>query len=139
MTSPIGLSEGCLQALQHLRETREINTVILRLDESPDVLMLEVEVEGNLTHDELVSALPADEARLVVHELSFATSDGARRHEQLLVLWMPRNAGEREEAYTDGYTDGYTALKEYLLDVRVHLTARQADQMAYERLVALAG
>lgn len=134
MSSPIGLSEGCLLALQHLRETREINTVILRLDESPGVLMLEVEVEGNLTHDELVSALLADEARLVVHELSFASPDGARRHEQLLVFWMPGGAVEHEEAYADGYT----ALKEYLLDVRVHLTARQADQLAYERLVALA-
>ncbi|CAM5665987.1 hypothetical protein SAVIM338S_06901 [Streptomyces avidinii] len=134
MSSPIGLSEGCLQALQHLRETREINSVILRLDASPDVLMLEVEVEGNLTHDELVAALPADAPRLVVHELSFASPDGARRHEQLLVFWMPRRAAESEEAYTDGYT----ALKEYLLDVRVHLTARQPDQLTYERLVAFA-
>nr|WSX48087.1 cofilin family protein [Streptomyces sp. NBC_00974] len=135
MSSPIGLSEGCREALQHLRETREINTVILRLDETPGMLMLEVELEGNLTQDELVSALPADEARLLVHEVSFAAPGGARRHEQLLVCWMPPNAKDREEAYTAGYT----ALKEYLLDVRVHLTARQTHQLAYERLVALAG
>ncbi|MFF8266799.1 hypothetical protein ACF059_05340 [Streptomyces sp. NPDC016562] len=133
MSRQIGLSEGCLDALQHLKETREVNTVILRLGDAPDVV--EKEVEGNLTHEELIQALPGDQARLVVHELSFAAPDGARRHEQLLILWMPAAAGEQEEAYTAGYT----ALKEHLVEVRVHLTARQADQLAYRRLVALAG
>ncbi|MFD7262219.1 hypothetical protein [Streptomyces sp. NPDC059874] len=132
MSSPIGLSEGSRDALHHLRETREINTVILRFADTPGVLV--VEVEGNLTHDELVSALPADQARLVVHELSFATPEGARRHEQLLILWKPEDAEAQEEAYTDGYT----ALKEYLPDAHVHLTARRTQQLEYRRLVALA-
>ncbi|MFE2326670.1 hypothetical protein ACFXD5_22535 [Streptomyces sp. NPDC059385] len=133
MNSPIGLSEGCRDALHHLRETREINTVILRFADTPGVLV--VEVEGNLTHDELVAALPADQARLVVHELSFATPEGARKREQLLVLWMPADAEAQEEAYTAGYN----ALKEYLPDVHVHLTARQTGQLEHPRLVALAG
>ncbi|MFE9637201.1 hypothetical protein [Streptomyces sp. NPDC006463] len=38
-----------------LRETREINTVILRDSGAPGVLV--PEVEGNLTHEELVQAL----------------------------------------------------------------------------------
>lgn len=140
VSSPIGLSEGCREALHHLKETREINTVILRFSPSsaaraPDVPDLEVELEGNLTHEELVQALPTGEARLLVHELSFAARDGARRHEQLLILWMPADAAAQEGLYTDGYT----ALKEYLVDVPVHLTARRADQLAYRRLVALAG
>ncbi|MFF4012726.1 hypothetical protein [Streptomyces sp. NPDC001717] len=134
MNSPIGLSEGCRDALHHLRETREINTVILRFADTPGVLV--VEVEGNLTHEELVAALPAGQARLVVHELSFATPEGARRREQLLVLWMPADAGAQEE---EAYTAGYNALKEYLPDVHVHLTARRAGQLEYRRLVALAG
>lgn len=133
MSSPIGLSEGCLDGLHHLRETREINTVILRFADTPGVLV--VEVEGNLTHEELVSALPSDEARLVVHELSFATPEGARRREQLLVLWVPAGAGSQEEAYTAGYT----ALKDHLPDAHVHLTARRTHQLEYRRLVALAG
>ncbi|WP_328923444.1 hypothetical protein OG429_01505 [Streptomyces sp. NBC_00190] len=133
MSSSIGLLEGCREVLHHLKETREINTVILRFAETPDVLL--VEVEGNLTHEELVAALPVDEARLVVHELSFATPEGARRHEQVLILWVPSGAGWQEESYTAGYA----ALKEYLPDVRVHLTARRSDQLEYRRLVALAG
>ncbi|MFD9726158.1 hypothetical protein [Streptomyces sp. NPDC059072] len=98
------------------------------------MLVVEV-VEGNLTHDELIGALPADHARLVVHELAFATAEGTRRHEHLLVLWMPAVAGPQEEAYMAGCT----ALKEYLPDVRVHLTARRTDRLEYRRLVALAG
>ncbi|MFD9333048.1 hypothetical protein ACFWBF_01300 [Streptomyces sp. NPDC060028] len=133
MSSPIRLSEDCLDALHHLRETREVNTVILRFADPPGLLT--AEVEGNLTHEELVAALPAAEARLVVHELSFATAEGARRHEHLLVLWMPPDAGGQEETYTAGYA----FLKEHLAEVHVHLTARRADQLEYRRLVALAG
>lgn len=133
MSSPIGLSEGCLAALHHVRETREINSVVLRLGDAPGGLA--PEVEGNLTHDELLQALPADEPRLVVHELSFASPEGTRRHEHLLILWLPPDVGGQEEAYTAGYT----ALKEFLGDVHVHLTARRLDQLEYPRLVALAG
>ncbi|MEU4356832.1 cofilin family protein [Streptomyces virginiae] len=132
MSSPIGLSEGCVAAVQHLRELREINTVVLRAD-PPDGLA--PELEANLTHDELVQGLPSDEPRLVLHELSFASPEGTRRNELLLIFWMPPAAGEQEETYTAGYS----ALKEYLGDVHVHLTARRADQLAYRRLVALAG
>ncbi|MFD7557411.1 hypothetical protein ACFV9E_23090 [Streptomyces sp. NPDC059835] len=48
---------------------------------------------------------------------------------------MQAGAGAQEEAYTAGYA----VLKEYLPDVRVHLTAGRADQLEYRRLVALAG
>ncbi|MEU9146665.1 cofilin family protein [Streptomyces sp. NPDC048349] len=133
MSSPTGLSEGSLAALHHLREKREINTVTLRYADVPGVL--DPEVEGNLTPEELVQALPADEPRLVVHELSFATPEGMRRNEQLLIFWMPPDAATQEEAYTAGYT----ALKEFLADVHVHLTARRAHHLQYRRLVALAG
>ncbi|GGR81896.1 hypothetical protein Snoj_39360 [Streptomyces nojiriensis] len=97
----------------------------LRYADVPGLLV--PEVEGNLTHEELVQALPVDEPRLVVHELSFASPDGTRRHAQLLIFWLPPDARELEEAYTDGFT----ALKEFLADVHVHLTARRADQLDY--------
>ncbi|MBZ9593882.1 MULTISPECIES: hypothetical protein [Streptomyces] len=133
MKGPIRLSEALLTALQHLREKREINTVTLRCSDAPDVLI--AEAEGNLTHEELVQALPVDEPRLVLHELAFASPEGTRKHAQLLIFWMPPAAGEQE----DTYTAGFTALKEHLTDVRVHLTARRANQLEYRRLVSLAG
>ncbi|MEV6580896.1 cofilin family protein [Streptomyces sp. NPDC051582] len=133
MTSPAGSLEGCLDALQRLKETREINTVILRHRDVPEGLV--PEVEGNLTHDELLQALPAEEVRLVVHELAFASPEGTRRNERVLILWAPAAAAGQEEAYSAGYA----ALKEFLTDVRVHLTVRQTDQLEYRRLVALAG
>ncbi|MFG2715451.1 cofilin family protein [Streptomyces goshikiensis] len=115
-----------------MREQREINTVILRYAGAQGALV--PEIEGNLTHDELVQSLPAGEPRLVLHELAFASPEGTRRHTQLLIFWMPPDASEQEKAYTDGFT----ALKEFLPDVHVHLTARRTDQLAYRRLVALA-
>ncbi|WP_030761626.1 cofilin family protein [Streptomyces sp. NRRL F-2664] len=133
MSSPTGLSEAGVAAVHHLRELREVNTVVLRQEGPPDVLV--PELEANLTHDELVQGLPSDQPRLVLHELSFASPEGTRRNQLLLILWMPPAAAAQE----DTYTAGYSALKDYLPDVHVHLTARRADQLAYRRLVALAG
>ncbi len=82
-----------------------------------------------------MQSLPADEPRLVVHELAFASPEGTRRHAHLLIFWMPADSSEQETAYTDGFT----SLREFLPDVHVHLTARRTDQRAYRRLVALVG
>lgn len=93
------------------------------------------EAEANLTHEELPAAVPPGQPRLIVHELAFATKEGTRRHEHLLILWMPAHTGTEE----DTYTAGYTALKELLTDLRVHLTARRTEHLAYPRLVAQFG
>ncbi|MFD7260112.1 hypothetical protein [Streptomyces sp. NPDC059874] len=108
-------------------------TVILGFADIPGVLVMEA--EGNLTHEELVAGPARWRARLVVHKPAFATPEGARRREQLLVFWMPASADAQEEAYTAGYD----ALKEYLPDVHVHLTARRKHQLKHRRLVPLAG
>ncbi|MGW6986859.1 cofilin family protein [Streptomyces sp. NPDC054946] len=131
----MSLSDGASEALRHMKETREINTVVLRRTDPGNALVLEV--EANLTHEELLQALPLEEPRLVVHELSFASQDGARRHERLLILWQPTAAeGSGPEA---GYAAAYSSLMEFLADVHVHLTAERTDQLAYRRLVALVG
>ncbi|MCX5309051.1 cofilin family protein [Streptomyces sp. NBC_00160] len=77
-----------------MREQREINTVILRYAGAQGVLV--PEIEGNLTHDELVQSLPADEPRLILHELAFASPEGTRRHAQLLILWVPPDPANRK-------------------------------------------
>ncbi|MFD9419742.1 hypothetical protein ACFWC9_34270 [Streptomyces goshikiensis] len=132
MSSPTGLSEEGVDALQRLKERREVNTVILRRAESVGLVL---DLEGNLTRDELLQALPPDKARLGVHELAFASRAGTRRHAHLLTLWVPESARGQEETYTAGYT----GLKEFLTDVHVHLTATRTDQLEYRRLVALTG
>ncbi|MFE2554075.1 hypothetical protein ACFXGI_37025 [Streptomyces sp. NPDC059355] len=47
---------------------------------------------------------------------------------------MPTDTSQQEAAYTDGFT----ALKEFLVDVHAHLTARHAEQLEYTRLVVVA-
>lgn len=116
-----------------MKETREINTVVLRRTDPGNTLVLEV--EANLTHEELLQALPLEEPRLVVHELSFASQDGARRHERLLILWQPTAAeGSGPEV---GYAAAHSSLMEFLADVHVHLTVEHTDQLEYRRLVAM--
>ncbi|MEU3727211.1 cofilin family protein [Streptomyces sp. NPDC031705] len=131
MSSPVLVSEECLEALHHVKEKREVNTAVLRLAGGA----LVPEAVANWTHEELIQCLPLTEPRLVVHELAFATPGGARRNEPLLIFWMPSDAVGQEV----DYTAAYTALRELLTDVHVHLTARRPDQLAYRRLVALAG
>ncbi|MFJ9643604.1 cofilin family protein [Streptomyces sp. NPDC004244] len=133
MSSPVGFSEGSLDAFQHMQDRREINTVILRYAAASDVLV--AEVEGNLTHEELLGALPANEPRLVVYELSFASPDGARKNEKMLIFWDPPGALGRKQPYADGYA----ALLQLLDTAHVHLKATQTAQLEHARLVTLAG
>ncbi|MGW7099699.1 cofilin family protein [Streptomyces sp. NPDC054838] len=135
MSSRVFLSAGAIEALRHMKETREINTVVLRRADVAGALV--VEVEANLTHEELLQALPIGEPRLVVHELSFASREGARRHEQLLILWLPTAAGGGGQM--ESYAAAYASLKNCLGDARVHLTAEHTDQLEYRKLVALVG
>lgn len=117
-----------------MKENREINTVVLRRADLAGALV--VEMEANLTHEELLQALPVEEPRLVVHELSFASREGARRHEQLLIFWQPTAA---YGGGLEGYAAGFASLKDHLADVRVHLTAEATDQLDYRKLVTLVG
>ncbi|MFD6874627.1 MULTISPECIES: hypothetical protein [unclassified Streptomyces] len=126
------LSADGLQALRRLETTREVTTVILRLTR-PGGLVLEK--EGNLTHDELLRALPPDEMRLVVHELAFATREGARRHQRMVILWAPPAAAAQEQSYNETFAE----LKRFLTGAPVHLRAGRTDQLKYSELVALAG
>ncbi|MGW7313519.1 hypothetical protein [Streptomyces sp. NPDC054865] len=73
MSKPISLAPEGIDALQPLTCRRDVNTVIFRCAQAPRASLI-LEREGNLTHDELVRALPIDTARLAVHELAFATS-----------------------------------------------------------------
>ncbi|MET9634962.1 hypothetical protein ABZY83_00805 [Streptomyces virginiae] len=134
MNSRVSLSQGAIEAFRHMKETREINTVVLRRADLAGALV--VEVEANLTHEELLQALPVAEPRLLVHELSFASREGARRHEQLLILWQPTAAdgGQR-----DSYAAAYALLTGRLADARVHLTAERPEQLEYRKLVAQVG
>ncbi|MFD6917271.1 cofilin family protein [Streptomyces virginiae] len=131
MSTRIGLSPESAEALQHVRDRRDVNTAIFRCTRAPGSLVLER--EGNLTHDELVQALPPDGARLAVYELAFATPEGSRRHETLLILWMPSSADAQE-----AWTAAYEMMKEVLPNSQIHLTARRAEHLEYRRLVALA-
>ncbi|MFB6615170.1 hypothetical protein ACIGFK_16875 [Streptomyces sp. NPDC085524] len=131
MNSPDRVSEGCLEAAHHMKEKREINTAVFRLTAG----VLVPEAEANWTHEEVIQHLPRTEPRLLLHELSFAAPDGARRHEQLLIFWAPPGTSAQE----DVYTAAYSTLKDLLPEVRVHLTARSSEHLAHRRLVALAG
>ncbi|MFE2547509.1 hypothetical protein ACFXGI_02995 [Streptomyces sp. NPDC059355] len=71
----------------------------------------------------------------VVEPVAGLDPDDARLDEPLLIRWMPAAVGRQEASYAASCT----ALKEFLTGVRVHLTARRAEQLAYPRLVALAG
>lgn len=130
MSNPSGLSPEAVEAFYRLKGQRDVNTLILHC--VPESQTLSFHLEGNLTHDELLQALPPGEACLVVHELSFASREGSRRHETLLILWAPSGADEQ-----DSWTAAYTALKESLTGTCIPVIASQKNQLDYRRLVAL--
>lgn len=118
-------------AFRHVKEQRDVNTAVLAL--RGDVLV--VEAETNWTPEELVVNMPVDQARLIVHEVSFATRTGARRRAHLLIWWMPASAQGQERAYQAAFE----TLKMQHTEAPVHVIARTPEHLAHPRLVALAG
>ncbi|MER7759699.1 hypothetical protein [Streptomyces sp. NPDC097619] len=100
VNSPVvRLADICPEAFRHVREHRDVNTVVLRLSDG----LLDVEAEANWTPEELLAKLTPDQARLIIHEVPYATPTGARRHAHLLIWWMPPAAAGDEAAYAPAY------------------------------------
>ncbi|MGW1963540.1 cofilin family protein [Streptomyces sp. NPDC001935] len=134
MSRDIAVDDSCISAFWELKSKRDINTVIYRLDDLLDSCV--VEHEGNLTHDELLVALPANEPRIVIHDLPFATEDGTRQNKILLISWLPRGAALQEKA---AYGEAHTALWDAFDGSQVlPVRSTEAADLTYHRLASYA-
>ncbi|MEU0033586.1 actin depolymerization factor/cofilin-like domain-containing protein [Streptomyces sp. NPDC006333] len=133
MSGHIPVDESCISAFQELKGRRDINTVIYRL--SDDLTTVIFDAKGNLTHDELLKALPADEPRYAVHDLLFASSDGARQEKTVLISWCPARTTAGEKT---AHSSGYSSLRNLLEGVQVHVPATDLSDVEYRALVSRA-
>ncbi|MDX3537046.1 actin depolymerization factor/cofilin-like domain-containing protein [Streptomyces sp. MB09-01] len=127
------VDDSCLSALQELKSKREINTVVYRLNELLDTVV--VESQGNLTHEEMQESLPADEPRFVVYDLHYAASDGARRNDLVMILWMPDGA---PSAHKLAYSSAHRVLQDLLDGIQVTVRATTVSDLAYNELASQA-
>ncbi|MFE2991957.1 cofilin family protein [Streptomyces sp. NPDC059262] len=132
MTSAISVEDSCIDAFKKLKISRHVTTVLYRLNDSLDTLTLDF--EGNLTHDELLKALPSD-PRFVAHELCFADQDGSRREAIVLISWSPQGTSPEQEA---AHAACYSALRNHLDGVDVSVEASSRSDLTYDRLVLIA-
>ncbi|MBT2470632.1 hypothetical protein J7E97_22880 [Streptomyces sp. ISL-66] len=133
MSSGIDVDSSSVRAFLELKSRREVNTVIYLIDDTSDAVV--PGLHGNLTLDELQQALPADEPRLIVYDLTFAAADGARRKEIVLIEWMPGAAVPRARA---AYAAASTALRGTLDEIHVRIPATELSELEYRHLVARA-
>jgi cofilin len=136
MTGAVSVEPGCLTAFEELRAKRTVNTVVCRLD--ADEQTVRCAFEGNLTHDELIAALPVDGPCSVVHHLAFARPDGTRKSAVLLISWCPTGVPEPVAA---AHETAHGELMALFDGVDVHLRAACPADLAYAALVerAVAG
>ncbi|MCJ1675988.1 actin depolymerization factor/cofilin-like domain-containing protein [Streptomyces sp. APSN-46.1] len=127
------VDDSCLSAFQELRSKREINTVIYRLNEPLDTVV--VESEANLTHEEMLESLPANEPRFVAYALCFATADGARRSDLVMIFWIPDGA---LPAHKLAYSSAYGVLRDLFDGIQVDVRATTLSDLAYNELVSQA-
>lgn len=127
------MDDSCLGALQELKGRREINTVVYRLNEPLDTVV--VESQANFTHEEMLESLPADEPRFVVYDLHFAAPDGSRRNDLVLILWMPDGA---PPAHKLAYSSAYRLLQGLLDGIQVTVLATNVSDLAYNELASQA-
>ncbi|MFI8794347.1 hypothetical protein [Streptomyces sp. NPDC055105] len=132
MTSAISVEDRCIDAFNELKTSRHITTVLYRLNDNLDTLI--VDFEGNLTHDELLKALPSD-PRLVVYELHFADRDGSRRAVIVLISWSPQGTSPEQMA---AHAAVYAALRNQLDGIDLSIEAMSRSDLEYDRLVRAA-
>ncbi|MEU0821595.1 actin-binding ADF family protein [Streptomyces mirabilis] len=133
MSGGIPVDDSCVSAFQELKSRRDINTVIYRLSDNLETVI--PDAKGNLTHDELLKVLPADEPRYVVHDLLFATADGTRQEKIVLISWCPPGTNAEERI---AHFSGYNTLRNLLDGVQVHVQATDLSDMEYKALVSQA-
>ncbi|MCX4546043.1 hypothetical protein [Streptomyces sp. NBC_01565] len=133
MSIDISVDDSCISAFQELKSQRDINTVIYQLNDRMDRVV--VGLQGNLTHDELLEAMPVTDPRFVVYDLPFAASDGARRNSLAMIFWCP---GSVDAAQQVACAAGYGALKDALDGVEVFVEATDLSDLEYQRLVSRA-
>ncbi|MER7205275.1 MULTISPECIES: cofilin family protein [unclassified Streptomyces] len=132
MTSAISVEDRCIDAFNELKCNRHITTVLYRLNDSLDTLILDY--EGNLTHDELLKSLPSD-PRLVAYELCFADRDGSRRAAIVLISWSPQGISSERMA---AHAAVYVALRNQLGGIDLFVEAMRQSDLEYNRLVRAA-
>jgi cofilin len=128
-----GVEDSCLSAFQELKSKREINTVIYRLSDNLETVILDF--KGNLTHDELLESLPAAEPRFVVYDLVFATSDGSRREMIVMISWSPETTEIKQRMV---HSSSYDTLRNMLDGVQVYVQATELSDVEYDALVSRA-
>ncbi|WP_329360730.1 actin-binding ADF family protein [Streptomyces sp. NBC_01483] len=131
MSGGIPVDDSCISAFQELKSRRDINTVIYRLSDSLETVI--PDFEGNLTHDELLKALPAGVSRYVVYDLLFATADGTRQEKVVLISWCPARTKAEERI---AHSSGYSTLRSLLDGVQVYVKATDLSDVGYEALVS---
>ncbi|MEU1534013.1 actin-binding ADF family protein [Streptomyces fagopyri] len=131
MSGHIAVDDSCISAFQELKGRRDVNTVIYQLSESLDSVVMDV--MGNMTHDELLKALPVDEPRYVVYDLLFASPDGARQERIVLISWCPARATAEERI---AHSAGSSTLRNLLEGVQVYVSATELSDVSYQTLVS---
>ncbi|MFF2512040.1 actin-binding ADF family protein [Streptomyces sp. NPDC058086] len=135
MSGGFPVDDSCISAFQELKSRRDINTVIYRLSDNLETVI--PDSKGNLTHDELLKALPAVESRYVVHDLLFATADGTRQEKIVLISWCPAGTGAGAEERI-AHSSGYSTLRNLLDGVQVFVQATDLSDLEYKALVSRA-
>jgi cofilin len=129
----ITVDESCVSAFGTLTGKRVINTVVCRLSDGLDTVLCDF--EGNLTHSELLAALPPEEPRTVLHDLHFAGDAGSRANSIVLISWCPAQTSPEQAM---AHRAGTSALLSELRGLRLCVQAEALADVTYGELVARA-
>ncbi|MFC8237119.1 actin-binding ADF family protein [Streptomyces sp. NPDC057284] len=125
------MEDSCIKAFHELKSKRNVNTVIYRLSDNLDAVI--PDFKGNLTHDELLKALPATETRFVVYDLVFATADGTRENKIVLISWCPASAKVEQRV---AHSTTRNTVRNLLDGVQVYVQATDLSDVEYDELVS---
>jgi len=86
----------------------------------------------NASFDDFVQAIPADDCRYAVYDMSFTTSDGRAASKLVMVAWSPDTSKIKSKMVYAGSKD---ALTRALVGISVKVTATDLSELTEQALV----
>lgn len=111
-----------------LNEGEKLRYYIYKI-ENKSTIVIDGKGDKSKTYDDFCGALPENESRYGLVDVSFTTNDGRATSKLVLITWIPDTASIRDKML---YSGSKESLKTALAGVGTHINATDASELDFE-------
>merc|ERR1712096_521667 len=122
---------GCVEAFTEMKIRHTKRYVIFKIENKKEIF-IESEGDKSKTYAEFLEAVPENEPRYAVCDVSYTTADGRPQEKLVFFLWSPDNCGVRDKML---YASSKDALRKKLDGVHKEVQANDRSDMEEKEIV----